>query len=34
MGTVEVVVVGELVEHLAQVPLVYDDHVIEALSAD
>jgi len=28
MGTVEVVVVGELHEHGAQMPFVDDDHVI------
>ena len=34
MGTVEVVVVGELREHGAQMPFVDDDHVIKALLPD
>jgi hypothetical protein len=31
MGSVEVVIVGKLDEHHAQVPLVDDDQVIQAL---
>ena len=34
MGTVEVVVVGELREHGPQMPLTDDDHVIKALLPD
>jgi hypothetical protein len=34
MGAVEVVIIGELREHGAQMPLVDDDHVIKALLPD
>jgi hypothetical protein len=34
MGAVEVVVIGELREHGAQMPLIDDDHVTKALLPD
>jgi hypothetical protein len=34
MGAVQVVVIGELREHGAQMPLIDDDHVIKALLPD
>ena len=34
MGPVEVVIVGELDEHSAEVQLIDDDHVIKALLSD